>query len=170
MVLWLTGMSGAGKSTIAAAIVSHLRTKNINLIQVDGDVVREVFDSSLGYDEASRKKQIERIQKISLFISRQGFPVIVTALYSDPILLAWNVKYLPNYYEVYVKTPISTLISRDTKGIYSKALNEGMLNVVGLDIPWNEPLNSDLVVATVEASPDEIAAEIIKAVPWMAQW
>lgn len=165
MVVWLTGLSGAGKTTIAEAVVRLIRPGLPGLVLIDGDVIRELFGAGLGFDVEARKMQIGRIQRLALFLSSQDVPVIVSALYASPDLLRWNRSNLPGYFEVYVDTPLATVVARDTKGIYIKARGCDFPNVVGLDIPWLAPLDPDMIVYTVGSTPEAIAVQIIAAVP-----
>lgn len=165
MVVWLTGISGAGKTTIAEAIARQAKPVLPSLTMVDGDVIRDLFGAGLGFDEESRKVQIGRIQRLALFLARQELPVIVAALYAHPELLAWNRENLPGYFEVYVDTPLATVEARDTKGLYSKARSGEVTNVIGLDLPWHAPRNPDMVVQTVGTTPEALADRIISAVP-----
>ena len=165
MIVWLTGLSGAGKTTIADAIIRIMKPILPNLIVIDGDVIRELFGADLGFDVAARKVQIGRIQRLALFLTRQDVPVIVSALYASHDLLEWNRANLPGYFEVYVDTPLATVEERDTKGFYAKARAGGLLNVVGLDIPWQAPQKPDITVYSVGTDAESIALQIIKAVP-----
>ncbi len=165
MVVWLAGLSGAGKTTIAEAIVSVIKPALPGLVLIDGDVIRELFGAGLGFEEDARKEQIGRIQRLALFLARQNVPVIVAALYANPDLLQWNRANLPGYFEVYVDTPLATVEARDTKGLYSKARRGDLLHIVGLDIPWHAPRNPDMVVHSVGTTPESIALKIIEAVP-----
>jgi len=169
MVVWLTGLSGAGKSTIANAIYHLVKSRMPELVIIDGDVIRELFGSGLGFHEMARCEQIGRIQKLALFLANQHIGVIVAALYSNMELMQWNRANLPDYFEVYVETSFPTLERRDSKGLYYKARVGEIKDVVGVDIPWNVPKNPDMVVCTDnEEFPQLIAAKIIKAVPRLA--
>ena len=168
MVVWLTGLSGAGKTTIAEAMVRVVKPRLPELVLVDGDVIRDLFGAGLGFDEDARKQQIGRIQKLSLFLARQNIPVIVAALYSNPELLDWNRINLPGYFEIYVDTPLATVEQRDTKGLYSKARAGQMKHVVGMDVPWHAPESPDMVVRSTGETPESIATTIIQSVPRLA--
>lgn len=168
MVVWLTGLSGAGKTTIAEAIVRVAKPHLPELVLVDGDVIRDLFGAGLGFDEEARKLQIGRIQRIALFLARQNIPVLVAALYANPDLLNWNRINLPGYFEIYVDTPLSTVEERDTKGLYSKARAGEVTHVVGIDVPWHAPKNPDMVVRSSGETPEFIATTIIQAVPQLA--
>jgi adenylylsulfate kinase len=163
MVVWLTGLSGAGKSTIATALVQLAKPTIPSLVSIDGDVVRDLFGAGLGFDEESRKAQIQRIQRLSLFLASQDIPVITSALYCHPDLMRWNRENLPGYFEVYVDTPLATVMERDTKGLYAKARAGETRHVVGIDVPWHAPQAPDLIVRTAETTPQTLAAEILAA-------
>lgn len=165
MVIWLTGLSGAGKSTIAADFIKIVKPKLPSLVLIDGDVVRNLFGGDLTYAEGDRQKQIVRIQKISKFLNEQSIPIIVTALYSNPELLQWNRENLQGYYEVYVNTPFSTVVERDVKGIYQSLGAAVKPNIVGFDIPWQEPKSPDLIIETVDGEPYACSQKIINSVP-----
>jgi adenylylsulfate kinase-like enzyme len=163
-VLWLTGLSGSGKTTISNALMEIVKPILPSLVLIDGDAIRELF-GGLGFDEESRKVQIRRIQSLALFLSNQKIPCIVSALYSNPELLSWNRNNLPGYYEIYVKTPLPEVEKRDTKGFYLKARQGDLVDVVGIDIPWLEPLAPNLIVDTINNDVDSIVMEIIHSVP-----
>lgn len=163
MVIWLTGLSGAGKTTLAEAIVASAEANaNKKIVLIDGDLVRELFGSDLGFDEDSRMMQIGRIQRLAHWISHQNICVVVAALYANPDLLLWNRKNLPGYFEVYVDTPFRIIESRDSKGLYKKVREGAIDNVVGFDIPWHAPQKPDYIVSSDGTMPpDEIAANIL---------
>jgi adenylyl-sulfate kinase len=168
MVVWLTGLSGAGKTTIAEAIVRLAKPHMLNLVLIDGDVLRDLFGTGLGFDEESRKQQIGRIQRLALFLARQNISVIVAALYSNPDLLHWNRTNLPGYFEIYVDTPLATVEQRDTKGLYSKARSGEVQHVVGIDVPWHAPASSDMTISSIGETPEAIAKKVVQLVPQLA--
>ncbi|MDO8463843.1 MAG: adenylyl-sulfate kinase [Gallionella sp.] len=169
MVIWLTGLSGAGKTTIAEAIVREIKPRLPELVLIDGDVIRELFGAGLGFHEEARQEQIGRIQRLAMFLARQNIVVVVAALYSHPDLLRWNRANLPGYYEIYVNAPLPLVEKRDTKGLYSKARSGEMQNMVGVDIPWHAPENPDMVVNSGSGeTPEAIAIKIIQAAPCLA--
>ncbi len=160
MVIWITGLSGAGKTTICEAIEARLKPTMAQLVMIDGDIIREVFGASLSYREVDRVIQINRIQKLAKFLADQGQVVLVAALYAHPELLDWNRENMSPYFEVYLDAPLSLVESRDPKGLYAKARNGKMDHVVGIDVPWHAPKNSDLHVdCSFWEQPDEIADE-----------
>ena len=146
MIIWITGISGSGKTTIAEGIISKYKKILPTLINVDGDLVREFFENNLQYDEESRIKQIKRIQRISKFLEKQQLILIVSALYSNPGLLKWNRENFLNYYEIFLDAPLELVKKRDPKKLYKKFASGKEKNIVGIDIPWHAPLQYDLKI------------------------
>jgi adenylyl-sulfate kinase len=164
--VWLTGVSGAGKTTIAEAIYRKLKPAIPELVLIDGDTIRELFGAGLGFHEAARHEQISRIQRLARLLSGNGLVVLVAALYSHPKLLAWNRENISGYFEVYIRASMALVQRRDVKQIYAKAIAGTMPNVVGLDIPWHAPERPDLVIDADEgATPEQNATRVIAAVP-----
>jgi len=144
LLIWITGLSGSGKTTLGNA----LQKKLTNSVQVDGDTVRQESVTKLDYSEVSRIKQINRIQDQAKELYDSGAIVIVSALYSNKVLLSKNRELFNNYIEIYLKCSKKRLIERDSKGLYSKYLQGNMSDVVGFDIPWSSPINSEIVFDT----------------------
>jgi adenylylsulfate kinase-like enzyme len=169
MVLWLTGISGAGKTTIAQAIWRLMKPKLPALVMVDGDTIRDLFGASLGFHEAARYEQISRVQRLAAMLAAQDLPVIVAALYAHPDLMRWNRENLPGYVEVLVDAPLALVQQRDVKGLYAKAARGEMSHVVGVDVPWHRPATPDVVVdAMAGASAEDVARMLIRRVPRLA--
>tara|TARA_B100001175_G_C19321554_1_gene548018 strand:- start:19 stop:543 length:525 start_codon:yes stop_codon:yes gene_type:complete len=162
MIIWLTGMSGSGKTTLSNILIKKFRKKKINFISVDGDVIRDLFNNDLNHTLKNRLIQIQRIKKITKFLDLQKQNVIVSALYSNSKILQDNKKIFKNYFEVYLKVPMSVLIKRDIKNLYKPALKKKIKNVVGVDIVWNEPKNSNLIIdQSKKTNPNRVAEKII---------
>ena len=165
MIIWITGLSGAGKTTIARALISKFKDKIPYMFNVDGDEVRELFGNSLGYAEENRIEQIKRIQKLCLLLEKQKLLVIASALYSSPDLLEWNRKNFNKYFEIYIDASLDLVQERDVKGLYKKAKEGKEKNIVGIDIPWHEPKNPDLIIkASKNYSIDESIKPIINSI------
>ncbi len=146
MIIWITGISGAGKTTLALEVLKKLRYKHKNVVSLDGDIIRDLFENNLNYDIDSRVTQIKRLQKLSLFLQSQNIIVVVSALYSSADLLRWNRKNFKSYFEIYLDASLELVMKRDVKGLYKKFKEGKEKNIVGIDIPWNPPLNFDLKI------------------------
>lgn len=166
MVIWTTGLSGAGKSTLCEALWHLLKPRLPELVTLDGDAIRAAFGGDLGYAQEDRVVQIRRLQQLAKTLAEQELVVLVAALYSSPELLRWNREQLPGYFEVYVRASMPALRARDSKGLYNGTTE----NVVGVDIPWHEPLQPDLVLDTDDPeAPDVLARRVALAVPQLAE-
>jgi adenylyl-sulfate kinase len=168
MVIWTTGLSGAGKTTLAVALHDLLKPSLPQTVLIDGDTIREAFGKSLGFSEADRVTQITRVQRLAKILADQNLIVIVAALYSHSDLLNWNRKHLKGYFEVYLDASMELLHRRDQKGLYSMAASGKATEVVGIDIPWNAPAKPDLLLrADDEEPPHEMAVRVLAANPEM---
>ncbi len=169
MVIWLTGISGAGKTALSQALVRLYRPQVPEIVQLDGDEIREVFQHNLGFNESDRFKQIQRIQRLALMLDRQGMLVVVSALYCHPVLLTWNRQSFSSYFEVYLDAPLDLVTTRDAKGIYAEARRRELPQVVGIDIPWHAPTGAHLHIdAKTAGTPEQIALEVGRHVPRLA--
>lgn len=169
MVIWITGLSGAGKTTLCQALQSKLRPVLPELALIDGDIIRDLFGKSLSFREEDRKIQIGRIQALAKMLSDQGLVVVVGALYAHPELLAWNRENLAGYFEIYLDAPLALVQARDSKGLYAGAADGVIPDVVGIDVPWHAPQTPDMRIDVAKGeSAEHIADLVISAVPRLA--
>ncbi|MBT5107069.1 MAG: adenylyl-sulfate kinase [Rhodospirillaceae bacterium] len=162
----MTGLSGAGKTTLCEAVRDLVKPHLPELVLLDGDVVRAAFGHNLSHSESDRITQVRRLQSMSRVLAEQGLAVLVGVLYGNAELLAWNRENLPNYFEVYLNASLETAERRDAKGLYEQARTGLMSDVVGIDIPWYEPIAPDLVSNQDCPEPPEILARrLANAVP-----
>ena len=164
--LWLTGMSGAGKSTISDRLMQRLREAGAKVELLDGDIVRTNLSQGLGFSREDRDTNIRRIGFVSELLSRNGIIVVVAAI-SPYRATREEVKgRIANFVEVFVDCPIEVLAERDVKGLYKKALAGEVGNFTGISDPYEPPENADVVARsdreTVEESVDRIWAELMK--------
>lgn len=161
-VYWITGLAGAGKTTIGRLLYEYLKKKNDNLVFLDGDVLRKVFGNDLGYTERERRKAAMRNARLCKLLQEQGIHVICCTIGMFDEVRDWNRKNINNYYEVYIKVSMDTLKKRDKKNLYTKASVGDEKELVGVNIPMEEPKNPDLILYNDgEKSPEE-QLEILK--------
>jgi adenylyl-sulfate kinase len=161
MVIWITGMSAAGKTTLSKAFEKLYRPVMPNMVLLDGDVIRLMYGNDLGYAEEDRVTQIRRIQAIASFLEKQSIVVVVAALYARDDLLQHNRDTFEEYVEVYLKADLDLLKQREIKGLYQKAASKETQNVVGFDIPWNAPKNPNLTVdMSAGQTPEQVARTV----------
>ena len=146
MVIWLIGLSGSGKTTIANLLFKRLKKKYINIVHLDGDRVRKIYGEKIGHITKDRYKNAERLSRLSKFLSDQKIHVIASVLSNFPEWQKWNKKNIKNYFQIYLKVSLKTLIKRDNKKLYKKNVKGNRKNIVGVDIKFIEPTNSDLII------------------------
>ena len=154
MIIWLIGLSGAGKTTLAKKIISDVNKNDTNTILLDGDLVRDIFDNDLNFTMRDRLLNAKRICRLGKFLDDQGINVVCSILSIFPETREWNRKNIKNYFEVFIDTPIETLVARDPKNIYAKFKRGEISNVVGMDIEFTKPKNSDLVIKNNRSKED----------------
>ena len=163
LTLWLTGMSGAGKSTLARHVERELRTRQLRVEVLDGDIIRENLSKGLGFSKEDRDTNIRRIGFVSNLLSRNGVIVIVAAI--SPYRSVRNeVRALHGqvpFVEVFVDCPVDILARRDVKGLYEKALRGEIANFTGISDPYEQPTNPEIVVRTDTETERESAARIL---------
>lgn len=146
IVIWITGLSSAGKTTIARAAHELLQEKYKNSVLLDGDSCREVFGNDLGHTVGDRKTNAFRICRLCKLLSEQGIHVICSTMSLFPEVWEWNRLHLSKYFEVYLKVELSVLRSRDPKGIYARSERGEESNVIGADLPFEKPPAPDLTI------------------------
>ena len=159
-VLWFTGLSGAGKSELATRVARKLEEKNKYVEILDGDVVRQSLTKDLGFSEADRKTNLERVTYVAKLLSRNGVATLVSFIspYISSREAAKNET--TNFIEVFVKCPVEVCIERDTKGLYKKAIAGEIEKFTGISHPYEEPPNPDVLVETHKETPEE-SVEVI---------
>ena len=162
-VLWFTGLSGAGKTTLAMALEPELRERGLRIERLDGDIVREGLTRDLGFSKEDRDKNIERVTFVSKLLSRNGVGVL--ASFISPYRAARNKvrQETTNFIEVFVHAPLETVIERDVKGLYEKALAGEIPNFTGVSDPYEEPEDPEIVVNTAEQTLEESTAFVINS-------
>lgn len=162
-VLWFTGLSGSGKSTVANALAQKLYKQGIRNYVLDGDNVRHGLNKDLGFSDSDRTENIRRIGEVAKLFVDSG-QVVLTAFISPFIADRELVRGLlenKEFIEIYVQCPIDECEKRDPKGLYVKARQGLIPDFTGIHSPYEEPLNPELVVDTNESSVDECVDQII---------
>ena len=164
-VLWFTGLSGAGKSTIANLVEKRLHALGHHTMILAGDNVRHGLNRDLGFSEADRVENIRRIAEVSRLFVEAGLIVIVSFIspYRAERMLARDRVGCGEFLEIFVDTPIAECRRRDPKGLYEKADSGQIRNFTGVDAPYEEPLNPEIRLRTLERGPDALADEVVAA-------
>lgn len=147
MVIWIIGLSGSGKTTMGRLFVNWAREAGKNLVILDGDEVRELFDDKLGHTSVDRRFNAARIIRLCCFLDEQGLDLVVPILSISQDDRDYCRKAVSHYYEIFINSTVSTVEERDPKGIYAKFGRGEVLNVVGKDIDMDPPLRSDFIVS-----------------------
>ena len=171
MVIWLTGLSGTGKTTLARMLYRELLTTGYRVEMLDGDEVRETLSRGLGFSRADRDTNIRRIGFVARLLARNGVIVLASAIspYRQPrddarrAIESDDARFI----EVYVRCPINVLIERDVKGLYRKAIAGEIKNFTGISDPYEAPLDAEVEVdssiESVELSAARILSHLIEA-------
>ena len=166
MVIWLIGLSGAGKSEIGRSVYTQLKRRDPATVLVDGDEIRALFAHECpddAYTLEGRRLNAERIRAICAWLDRQGMNVVCCILSIFEESHEWNRRTYSSYFEVFVDAPIEELVERSSQDLYRKAQRGEMTNVVGVDIDFRPPSSPDLVITNTAPfeDPDVLAARIL---------
>ena len=146
MVVWIIGLSGTGKTTLAHEVTTLVRQKQANVVLIDGDAIRRVFGNDLGHSLEDRRRNAQRVCNLCKFFDEQGIHVVCAILSLFPESRVWNREHLRDYYEVFIDTSTEDLIARDAKGIYGRYQRGEIRDVAGMDIEFPRPDKADLVI------------------------
>ena len=162
-LLWFTGLSGAGKSTIANLVEKRLHALGHHTMILDGDNVRHGLNRDLGFSEADRVENIRRIAEVSRLFVEAGLIVLVSFIspYRAERMLARERVGSGEFLEIFVDTPIEECRRRDPKGLYEKADSGQIRNFTGVDAPYEEPLDPEIRLRTLERGPEALADEVV---------
>jgi adenylylsulfate kinase len=159
--LWFTGLSGAGKSTVAEVVVDELRRRGHKVELLDGDEVRENLSKGLGFSKEDRDTNIRRIGWVAAVLARNGV-VSITAAISPYREIRDEVRgEIDNFIEVYVSTSLEVCEERDVKGLYKKARSGEIPEFTGVSDPYEPPLNPEITVLTHDRDVAASAAQVI---------
>ena len=163
--LWFTGLSGAGKTTLTNELVPHLKAHGVKVEVLDGDEVRTNLSKGLGFSKEDRDTNIRRIGYVARLLSRNGVGVIAAAIspyraIRDEVRASVEAEGA-RFVEVYVQASLDTLVARDVKGLYKKALAGEIKEFTGVSDPYEAPLQPEVLVSSDTQTVAESAARIL---------
>jgi adenylylsulfate kinase len=162
VVAWLIGLSGSGKSTIAAAVESALHAEGRFVVILDGDNLRSGLNQDLKFSDEDRRENIRRVAEVAKLFSAQGVITLVSLITPREEFRARAREILGDaYHEIYVKAPFELCAERDPKGLYKKAAGGGIANFTGRDSGFDEPQGANLVLDTAAESVEECTARLV---------
>jgi adenylylsulfate kinase len=165
----LTGLSGAGKSSVANQVELVLNERGVRTYLLDGDNIRHGLCKDLGFSAEDRAENIRRVGQVSKLMADCGVVVLVALISpyrADRDLVRSSVGEIAPFMEIYTKASLSTCEDRDPKGLYKKARAGIIKNFTGLDDPYEEPLNPELILDSDSKSVDDLAKEMVE---WLAE-
>jgi adenylylsulfate kinase (apsK) len=166
-ILWFTGLSGAGKSTIANGLEATLFTQGVRSVVLDGDNIRHGLNKDLGFSAEDRAENIRRISEVAKILKEAGLVVLVATIspYRKDRALSKQICG-DNFYEVYVSCDIKECIKRDPKGLYQKAIRGEIQNFTGISSPYESPEQPDIVLESDKKSSAQLVEELVSFLKW----
>lgn len=150
-VIWITGLSASGKTTLATALVTKLRETEKNVIFLDGDEIRAVLDEVNTHSQEDRLRLAFLYGRLCQLLSAQGACVVIATVALFREIHEWNRQNLPNYFEIWLDVPLSELRRRDPKKIYKRFEMGELKNIAGLDLPVDFPTNPHVTFHFIES-------------------
>lgn len=154
-IYWVTGLPGAGKTTLGVSLKLQLMQKNQVVIHLDGDALRDVYAERSDYAPTARKEIAFRNARLCNLVAGQGIDVVCTTVSMFHEVRRWNRANMRSYREIYLKVPLTVLVERDQKGLYSGASRGELANIPGLDCEFEEPEAPDHVFVNDGTHPVE---------------
>lgn len=146
MLVWITGLSGSGKTTIGKKVYERMKARHANTVFLDGDHFRRVLGDDLSHNPKDRLENAKRIHRFCSLLVSQDINVVCATMSLFKEIHDMNRKEISEYYEVFIECAIEELVRRDQKGLYSKAINGECEDVVGVNLPYDKPENCDLII------------------------
>ncbi|MBY8989928.1 MAG: adenylyl-sulfate kinase [Candidatus Lokiarchaeota archaeon] len=161
--LWFTGLPCSGKTVLADVLADELKKKGMKVERLDGDIVRKSLTRDLGFTEEDRNMNIERVTFVAKLLSRNGVAVLASFVSPYNKIRAYSRNEIENYILVYVRCSIEECENRDVKGMYAKARAGEIKDFTGIDHPFEDPDNADIVVETDKQTVEESKKIILKS-------
>jgi adenylylsulfate kinase len=168
MTIWLTGLSGSGKTTIGQEVTNALLKQGCKVELLDGDIVRTKLTKGLGFGKADRDENIRRIGFVSHLLTKHGVIVVVAAISPYREIRQEVRELIGNFIEVYVNAPLDVCEQRDVKGLYKKARSGEINNFTGVDDPYEPPLTHEVECWTNQESINESVQKVLQKF-WILQ-
>lgn len=160
-VLWFTGLSGSGKTTVARAVAPILEERGLRVERLDGDIVRQSLTNDLGFTKEDRDENIKRVTFVAKLLSRNGVAVLSSFISPYAATREYIRREVTNFIEVHVSAPLEACAERDVKGLYEQAFNGEIDNFTGVSDPYEAPASPDIDLPTHEQSLEESVATVI---------
>jgi bifunctional enzyme CysN/CysC len=169
-VVWFTGLSGAGKSSIANLVEKRLHALGAHTTLLDGDNVRHGLNKDLGFTEADRVENVRRVAEVAHLMVNAGLIVLVSFIspFRSERRMARDMLGEGEFCEVFVDTPLAVAEQRDEKGLYAKARRGQLSNFTGIDSPYEPPENPEIRIDTMVVTPEDAAAQVVEKLREMA--
>ncbi len=158
---WLTGLSGAGKSTIAIEVIRALEQLSVPCEYLDGDVIRTNLSKGLSFSREDRNINVARVGFVCELLNKHGINTVVALISPYQDAREQLKLQIPNFIEVYVDTPLDVCIIRDVKGLYKKALAGDIAEFTGISSPYEPPINPDLILKTHKETLNECVEKVL---------
>lgn len=160
-VLWFTGLPCSGKTTVADAVAEELKKMNLKVERLDGDIIRQGLTKDLGFSKEDRDKNIDRVTFVAKLLSRNGVATLVSFVSPYREKRRQAREETTNFIEVYLKCPVEVCKQRDIKGMYEKALRGEIKDFTGVDDPYEEPLNPEIMLETDKETVQESVSKVM---------
>ncbi|MBN1137123.1 MAG: adenylyl-sulfate kinase [Anaerolineae bacterium] len=162
VTVWFTGLSGAGKTALAIRLEEEMRRRGLKVERLDGDIVRQGLTRDLGFSKEDRDKNIERVTFVAKLLTRNGVAVLCSFISPYRAVRANSRQEIGNFVEVYCHATLDTLIARDVKGLYKKALAGEIPNFTGVSDPYEAPESPEVVIDSSQETIEGSLAKIVR--------
>jgi adenylyl-sulfate kinase len=161
VTIWFTGLSGAGKTALAIPLEEELRKRALRVERLDGDIVRQGLTRDLGFSKEDRDKNIERVTFVAKLLTRNGVAVLCSFISPYREVRAKSRQEIGNFVEVYCYAPMETLMERDVKGLYKKAMAGEIPNFTGVSDPYEAPENPEVMIDSSTETIEQSLAKVL---------